>query len=259
MPRVDGLTLAAPPTVDLTRSVATTPHSEARPSGPLSMFELMQLQQVADARYGELAAQAMEDSTGQPASATLTALLQEEGRLQRLLGMHDAQFREAAARLQQANTPDPQLGLYTNSLQDSVNAQVRARAAGEAAEVARASLEAAQQALQRETEIQRTQEARLYNAGTRAQLLMRDNTALQHEVQVVEARLARARSDHAQQSAAYRAGVAELQQGARVAESNLTSLEVEVSRLEAEVRWYRLRCGEDVALAASAARASELG
>mmetsp|Transcript_105943 Transcript_105943/g.274132 ORF Transcript_105943/g.274132 Transcript_105943/m.274132 type:complete len:277 (+) Transcript_105943:91-921(+) len=243
----------------LSRTASKTRSIEGAALATPVVVDLVNLQNQADVNYGEMAAHALEVASGHPISDGLAALLEEEGRLQRLLSAQALQFQEVQARIQQANTPDPQLGTYTESLRDSVNAEVRAKEAGDAAEAARASLEVAQQALQRETEVQRAQEVRLFNAGTQAQQLMRANAALRNGVHAAETRLAQARTDHAHQSAAYRAGVAELQQGARSAESNLTALEVEVSRLEAEVRWYRLRCGEDVPVVAPTMRSSELG
>lgn len=176
----------------------------------------------------------------------LAALNAEEVRLQRLLNVQTVQLKEAEQRLQMANEPLPHLGEYTTSLEESVLVEARTREAEAEAKELRERMGVLRQRLGEAAEVHRAQQGRLRGAEGRLAQLAPDNAALRAEVAQLEGRIGRARGEYERQSAAYRASVSDLRQGARATEATRGDLEVEVSRLEAEVRWYRLRCGEEV-------------
>mmetsp|Transcript_10828 Transcript_10828/g.27997 ORF Transcript_10828/g.27997 Transcript_10828/m.27997 type:complete len:260 (+) Transcript_10828:105-884(+) len=209
--------------------------------------ELIRLRHEGDVRFGELAARAAANAAGySQVDHELQALLEEEGRLQRILQEQQQRIHEGELRLQRASEPDPQMGSYTESLKDSVLAEHKTRATESAAEEVRKKLEEVQLALQHQEEIRRRQEGRLQSLQLRASKLTHENDSLRHEVAAAEARLDHAHEEHVHVSSALRSGVGSLVETSRNTETDLTDVELEASRLDAEVRWYRLRRGEEL-------------
>jgi len=207
---------------------------------------IARMQHAADLQYGTVAALKAAELNGEGSiDPVLAGKLQEEGRLQRILHQQVAHFKEAEEKLRRANDPDPRLEEYTTALNESVLVEVQTREVQFECRELHEQMDALQQRLSLELEVQQLSSSRLQDAQLHLATLAPENAAMGSEIARIEARLAQARSAHAQESTALRISIADGRERARAAETELADLEVEVARLDAEVRWYRLRLGEE--------------
>lgn len=239
-----------PASAALTENVS--PEASARPAQngpefPPSPEQLEEWRHMGDVRFGVIAAKAAADAAGDPqVDPEMQALFQEEGRLQRLIVEAEQRIRECDARTQKANEPDPQMLVYASCLRESVLAENKMNDVDAIANDLRHQCELTQQAVCNNEELRRVQDAAVRHLHAVATQLAADNASLGVKISETEANLSRNQQHHASKCPVLQAEVSTLREKARNAEADRGIADVEAARLEAEVRWYRLRKGEQV-------------
>mmetsp|Transcript_24050 Transcript_24050/g.63402 ORF Transcript_24050/g.63402 Transcript_24050/m.63402 type:complete len:216 (-) Transcript_24050:45-692(-) len=182
----------------------------------------------------------------QAADRQLEALLAEEARLQTIRDHQRKQIEEVQHRAHQATEPDPQLADYMRSLEASVLQEDKAKEARLLAAEANGELMRARLTLKQHEDMARAGHAKFTHTSAQFSQIATDIAYLRTQVNRVEFALGQARDDYGQRSETHRKHIAETRENRRLLEGRRADLEVEVSRLQAEVRWYQMRCGEEM-------------